>query len=73
MSSKSANHLFYLIAGLIALLASLLATIPPEILSLVGAAVPARWKPYIAAIPLIAAWLGMWVKGHKNLDEEPPK
>ena len=54
------NHLFYIITGIL----TVLATIPDEVLVLV----PAKYKPYVVAAGVIA----MWIKGHINLFTMPP-
>ena len=58
--TKTSNNLFYLITGLL----TLVATIPDEVLVLV----PAKYKPYVVAAGVIA----MWIKSHVNLFAMPP-
>lgn len=58
--TTTSNHLFYLVTGLL----TLLATIPDEVLVLI----PAKYKPYVVAAGVIA----MWLKSHLNLLATPP-
>lgn len=58
--SRTSNHLFSAVMTLLALAASL----PESVIAFV----PAKYKPYAVAIPVVA----MWLKGHLNLEAEPP-